>query len=103
MKRKDIISTIETAGQLMDSFGGCMARNDDTNETIADLVTEEEIRARQTTLYVCKDLLSKDTESCSPLNLVGKIIGLHGIMKLEGAEGEDNEAEEEATDGDAND
>ena len=103
MKRKDIISTIDIAGQLMDSFGGCMAKNVDTNETTTDLVTKEEIRAMQTTLVVCKQLLSKDLESCDPLKLVGNLIGLHGVMKLEAAKGEDGESDEQATDGDAND
>lgn len=103
MKRKDIIKTIDIAGQLMDSFGGAAAKNVETDEYTADIVTEEEIRAMQTTLVVCKQLLSKDLESCDPLKLVGNLIGLHGVMKLEAAKGEDGESDEQATDGDAND
>lgn len=44
MKRKDIIKTIDIAGQLMDSFGGAAAKNVETDEYTADIVTEEEIR-----------------------------------------------------------
>ena len=95
MKRKDIIKTIDMAGQMMDSFGGCMAKNVDTDELTPDLVTEEEIRAMQTTLCVCKQLLSKDLESCDPLKFVGNLIALHGVMKLEGTKCEDNEADED--------
>ena len=103
MKRKDIIKTIDIAGQLMDSFGGAAAKNVETDEYTADIVTEEEIRAMQTTLHVCKKLLSKDLDSCDPLKLVSNLITLHAVLKLEGIKGEDGEADEEITEGDAND
>ena len=102
MKRSEIIKTINTAGQMMDSFGGAIGRNVDTDECIKDLVTEEEIRAMQTTLHVCTLLLDKDLVSIDPLNLVGNLISLHGAMKLEAiAKGDDGEADEKPAEGDA--
>lgn len=96
MKRKDIIKTIDIAGHLMDSFGGAAAENVETGEYAAGIVTEEEIRAMQTTLHVCQKLLSKDLDSCDPHELVSTLITLHAVMKLEGTKGEDGESDEKA-------
>ena len=53
----------------------------------------------QTAIYVCKQLVSGDVETNSPLKLAAKIIGLYGVCKSEFSDdAPDYEDESEASD-----
>lgn len=97
MKRKDIITTINNAGELMDLFGYAVTGDLETGDPSLDVVTKDEIRAMQTSLCVCMKMLEGEIEPDSPIELATIIIAMHGTMKLK------QDSEQESTEGDAND
>ena len=97
MKRKDIITTINAAGELMDLFACAATGYLETGEPTLDVVTEDEIRAMQTTLCACMKMLEGKIEPDNPIELAAVIISMHGTMKLK------PDGEQESAEGDAND
>lgn len=101
MKRKDIITTIDLAGELMDLFGCAVTGNLETGDPNLDVVTRDEIRAMQTTLCVCMKMLEGKIEPDNPIELATVIIAMHGTMKLK--PDSDQDSQQEVAEGDADD
>ena len=103
MKRKKMVRVIEEAGKLMDTLGSVAAIDKDgEHEDIDSLVSVDEIHAMQTALWVVKDLITGNSDGKyeNGIALAVKIIGLHGLMKLDDILDldEDEEEGQESTD-----
>ena len=81
MKRKEIIKTIDKAGEYLDSIGGAVIKNVDTGEFMEDgALTKEEIRAMQTAMCMCMNL-SENDEHIDPLSFAIKLAVVHIALK----------------------
>ena len=81
MKRKEIIKTIDKAGEYLDSIGCAVIKNVDTGEFMEDgALTKEEIRAMQTTLCICTKFI-EDDERIDPINFAIKLVTVHTAVK----------------------
>ena len=81
MKRKDIVKTINKAGELLDAVGGAVIKNVETGELMeGQSLTKEEIRAMQTAMCMCMNLIEND-EHIDPLSFALKLAVVHLALK----------------------
>lgn len=96
MRRKEIVDLLEATGQVMEFFDVTEVKK---NDEILFSVSKDVINGMQTAIYVCKQLVSGDVETNSPLELAAKIIALYGVCKSDlSDDAPDSEDESEASD-----
>jgi len=96
VKRKEIVELLEATGQIMDFFDVTEVKK---NDEMLFSVSKDVINGMQTAIYVCKQVVSGEVETESPLKLAAKIIGLYGVCKSDSSDdAPDSEDESEASD-----
>ena len=94
MKRKEIIKTIDKAGELLDHVDGAVIKNPATGEFLeGGALTKEEIQAMQTALVVCIKLIEANRQ-VDPLHFAIKLVALHAAAKNDLFADEDTEPDE---------